>query len=212
MPSTILYDYWQSSSSFRVRIALNLCGVPYQRVSVDLRHDEQRFEPHLSRNPQRMVPALLIDGTMLTQSLAIIEYLDETRNGQFLPRDPLGRARVRALAHAIAMEVQPLCNLSVARHAAEASAGAISVQSWMREFMGQGLAAVEGLLRHQETGRFCHGDRIGLADICLVPQVHNARRWDIDLSAMPTIRRIAGEIQRIPAVLAAHPEQVAPTH
>lgn len=212
MPSTILYDFWQSSASFRVRIALNLCGIPYKRITVDLRRDEHKREPHVTRNPQCMVPALLIDGLMLTQSTAIIEYLNEIQDGRFLPPDPAGRARVRALSHALAMEIQPLCNLSVARHAAEASAGAISVQSWMHFFMSKGFTAVESMLQHRQTGRFCHGDSISLADICLIPQVHNARRWDMDLSDMPTIRRIAQEIERHPAVAAAHPEQVAPTY
>jgi maleylacetoacetate isomerase len=210
MPSATLYDYWRSSASYRVRIALNLLGIAHERVPVNLLKGEHKAPEHLARHPQGLVPALEIDGLTLTQSLAILEYLDETRDARFLPRDPAGRARVRSVAYAIAMEIHPVCNLAVARHAAEASAGAIAVEGWMNAFIGPGLAAVERMLQSPGTGRFCHGDRIGMADICLVPQIYNARRWDVDLGPMPIVRRIAETLEAHPAFAAAHPDRVAP--
>lgn len=206
----ILYDYWRSSAAYRLRIALAHLGEPYEPVPVDLLAGEQGQPAHLARNPQGLVPALEIDGLMLTQSLAILEYLDETRGAGFLPDDPAGRVRVRALAHAIAMDIHPVCNLRVARHAVEASAGAITMEAWMRHFIAPGLAAVERLLDHPATGRFCHGDRLGLADICLVPQVHNARRWGVDLAPMPRIVQVVAALEALPAVQAARPESWKP--
>ncbi len=207
---TVLYDYWRSSAAYRVRIALNLIGLPYRQVAVDLLQGEQKEAANLARNPQGLVPTLEIDGRSLTQSLAIVEYLNETRNAGLLPADPAGRARVRALAHAIAMEIHPICNLSVARHAAENSAGAITMQGWMKHFIDRGLRAVEALLDHPATGRFCHGDRPGLADICLVPQIYNARRWEIDLEPLPIVRRIVAELDGLPAFAEAHPDRHQP--
>jgi maleylacetoacetate isomerase len=207
---TVLYDYWRSSAAYRVRIALNLVGLPYRQVAVDLLRGEQKEAENLTRNPQGLVPTLEMDGLVLTQSLAIVEYLDETRKAGLLPPDPAGRARVRALAHAIAMEIHPICNLSVARYAAEASAGAITMQGWMQHFIGRGLRAVEAMLDDLATGRFCHGDRPGLADICLVPQIYNARRWEIDLEPLPIVRRIVAELDGLPAFAEAHPDRHQP--
>jgi maleylacetoacetate isomerase len=206
-----LHDYWRSSAAFRVRIALNLLGIPYESAPVDLLKDEHKGEANLARNPQGLVPTLEIDGRMLTQSLAIIEYLDETRQAGLLPAEPAERARLRAIAHAIAMEIHPVCNLSVARHAAETSAGAITLPGWMQAFIGPRLAAVERLVDHPATGRFIHGDAPGLADICLAPQLYNARRWEADLRAMPIMRRIGAALDAHPAVAAAHPDRFAPS-
>ena len=203
-----LYDYWRSSASYRVRIGLNLLGLAYEAVPVDLTKGEQRSAANLRRNPQGLVPALEVDGLLLTQSLAILEYLDEKRRAGWLPADPGGRARVRALAQAVAVDIHPVCNLRVARHA-EAKGG-IPMADWMGHFIPLGLEGVEGLLTRGETGRFCHGDRISLADICLVPQVYNARRWNVSLDPFPRVRAIAEACEALPAFAAAHPDRVQP--
>lgn len=206
----ILHDYWRSSAAYRVRIALNLLGLPFESRPVDLLKGEQRGPANLARNPLGLVPTLEIDGLCLTQSLAVLEYLDETRGTGFLPADPAGRARVRALAHAVAMEIHPVCNLRVARHAVDASGGAIAQEDWMRHFIGLGLGGLEALLGDGRAGRFCHGDEVTLADLCLVPQLYNARRWGLDLAPFPRIARIDAALQELPAVQAAHPDRVAP--
>ncbi|PLL10406.1 maleylacetoacetate isomerase [Tabrizicola sp. TH137] len=206
MPRIVLHDYWRSSSAYRVRIALNLTGLPYARVEVNLAAGAQALPAHLALNPQGLVPVLEIDGLRLTQSLAILDYLEETRGPGFLPAGPADRARVRALAHAIAMDIQPVCNLRVARHAAGDDPAAMA--AWMGHFITLGLAGVEGLL--QGGSPFCHGDRPSLADICLVPQVYNARRWGVDLAAFPRLTGIADRAGALPAFAAAHPDQTRP--
>ena len=203
-----LYDYWRSSASYRVRIGLNLLGLAYEAVPVDLTKGEQREGENLARNPQGLVPALEIDGLLLTQSLAILEYLDETRAAGWLLPDAAGRARVRALALAVSADIHPVCNLRVARHA-EAN-GRIPMADWMGHFIPLGLEGVEGLLARGETGRFCHGDTVSLADICLVPQVYNALRWKVSLDPFPRIRAIAEACESLPAFAAAHPDRVMP--
>lgn len=206
----ILYDYWRSSAAYRLRIALGLLGLDHETVSVNLLTGEHRGAENLGRNPQGLVPSLAIDGHILTQSLAILEYLDETRHAGFLPADALGRARVRALAYAITMEIHPVCNLSVARHAVTASNGAITIEAWMARFIAPGLAAFEAMLDHPATGRFCHGDTLSLADLCLVPQVYNARRWGVDVTSHSRITAIMGHLETLPAIVAAHPDNFKP--
>lgn len=208
--AAVLYDYWRSSASYRVRIALGLAGIGWDSVPVDLVAGAQRSAAHLARNPQGLVPALDIDGLLLTQSLAIVEYLDETRGLGLLPADAAGRARVRALAHAIAMEIAPVCNLSVRAFAAEISGGAVSADDWQRRFIGAGLAAFDAMLDHPATGAFCHGDRPTLPDICLIPQIYNARRVGLDVASFLRIAPIVARLEAIPAFAAAHPDHHKP--
>lgn len=212
MNDTILFDYWRSSASYRVRIALNMLAIPYKSVPVDLLRGEHKQPEHLARNPQGLVPALQINGHILTQSLAIVEYLTETRpNTTLLPADPLGRHRVRALSYAIAMDIHPVCNLGVAAYVMQQSSDPDAARSaWMRKFIGEGLTAFERLLDNPTTGSFCHGDTPSMADLCLVPQVYNARRWNADLSACPRTVEIADRCAVLPAFAAAHPDQAAP--
>lgn len=207
---TVLYDYWRSSAAYRVRIALNLLGIAYEAVPVDLIDASHRAPEHMARNPQGLVPVLDIDGLRLTQSVAIVEYLDETRDAGFLPADAPGRARVRSLTYAIAMEMHPVCNLSVAKFATESSGGNLVMKDWMHAFLPPRMAAVETLLAGGPTGRFAHGDAPGLADICLVPQVYNLRRWEVDMAPFPRVSAIVAAMEALPAVAAAHPDRVRP--
>lgn len=207
---TVLHDYWRSSAAYRLRIALNLAKIPYDIVSVDILAGEHQERANLARNPQGLVPTIEIDDLVLTQSLSVLEYLDETRSCNFLPKDARGRARVRALSYAIAMEIHPVCNLSVARYAVDASEGKIEIKTWMNTFIGKGLSALERMLSAPQTGQFCHGNDVSLADICLVPQLYNARRWEVDLSGLDRINAIGARLESMPEVAAAHPDKVKP--
>lgn len=212
MSDVVLYDYWRSSASYRVRIALNLCGIKFKSISIDLLKGEHGSDEHLARNPQGFVPVLEIDGIQLTQSTAIIEYLDETRDAGFLPKDAKARAHVRALANVIAMETHPICNPSVVAQmikrtdAEGGEANALRVD-WMQHFIRKGLGAFEKLLVAEATGDFCHGDKPSLADLCLVPQVYNADRWGADISDMPKLRGISQRCEALDSFAAAHPDQ-----
>ena len=206
---TVLYDYWRSSAAYRLRIALAHLGEEYASVTVNLLENAQSEPDNLARNPQGLVPTLEIDGLVLNQSLAVLEYLDETRDPGFLPKDPAGRAKVRALSYAIAMEIHPICNLHVVRHAVEASAGAITTESWMQHFITRGLSAIEAMLSDAKHG-YCYGSKLSMADICLVPQIYNARRWGVDLSALSKISAVIANLETHPAVQAAHPDNCKP--
>jgi len=205
---TVLYDYWRSSAAYRVRIGLSLAGIDWRRVEVDLLTGEHKGAENLARNPQGLVPTLEIDGQVFTQSLAILEYLDETRGLGWLPGDAAGRAKARALAHAIAMEIHPVCNLAVARYATENSGGGITMEGWMRHFIGPRLAAFDAMLEPGHT--FCHGPAPGLADICLVPQLYNAARWGVDPAQFPRAAEIGARLAALPAFAAAHPDRWEP--
>ncbi len=198
-----LYDYWRSSASYRVRIALGLSGLEWESIPVNLVEGAQRSPSHLDLNPQGLVPVVQLDGEVMTQSLAIIEYLDETRYLGLLGETPLDRARIRALSHAIAMEIHPICNLLVAKYAVAESDGGITMESWMRHFITRGLVAFERML---DGSDHCYGSNVTLADICLVPQLYNAHRWGVDLGSMPRIRRIEAALEKIPAFADAHPD------
>jgi maleylacetoacetate isomerase len=193
-----------------VRIALNLKDIAYQAVSIDLQTQQHGGAEHRARNPQGFVPALDIDGSMMTQSLAIIEYLDSRNPAPaLLPADPAEAARLRAIAYAIAMEIHPICNPSVVAHHAAAFDGSDDDRKiWMQHFIDKGLRAVEVLANHPASGRFLHGDSPGLADIVLVPQLYNARRWDVPLDDMPRLTAIDAACRDLPAFAAAAPEAV----
>jgi len=205
-----LYDYFRSSAAYRVRIAFNLKGVtPDERTFVHLRMGNQRAQDYLALNPQGLVPALeLDDGAVLTQSLAIIEYLDEAYpEPPLLPADAADRARVRAIALQIACEIHPLNNLRVLNYLV-GTLGLSREQKdgWYRYWIDVGFEALEKTLSHDTaTGRFCHGGQPTLADICLVPQIANARRFSIDMSPYPTLTRIEGACRELPAFAAAEP-------
>jgi maleylacetoacetate isomerase len=211
MTDTVLYDYWRSSASYRVRIALNLLGIAHESVGIDLLKQAHKEPEHRARNPQGLVPALEIDGLMLTQSLAIIEYLDETRSAGFLPEDAADRARVRSLSYIIAMEIHPVCNSSVVADVMERTGGGDAVRSeWMQHYIRKGLAAFEEKLADGRSGTFCHGDEPTMADICLMPQLYNANRWGADLSGLDRIAAIAANCAGLEAFAAAHPDVVGP--
>jgi maleylacetoacetate isomerase len=209
MTEVILHDYWRSSSAYRVRIGLNLLGIAYRSSPVDLTKGAQRDPEHLKSNPQGLVPVLEIDGLRMTQSLAILEYLDETRGAGFLPTDPASRARARALAYAVAMEIQPVCNLRVAQHAVSLG-GTATMEGWMTHFIALGFQGLETMLTQGPGTPFCQGDQPGLADLCLIPQMYNARRWSVDLTPFPRISAIAARLEALPAIAAAHPDRVRP--
>ena len=208
MSETVLFDYWRSSASYRVRIALNLANIPYQAVSIDLVAGTHRTAEHLARNPQGLVPVLDIDGHSFTQSLAIIDYLNTTRNLDLLPQDPVQRARAQALAQAIAVDIHPVCNLSVVKHATRGEEPART--DWMQHFITPGLAAFEILLKGFDQKPYCIGSAPSLADICLMPQLYNAERWGADYSGCPRIIKAANACRDHPAFIAAYPDAVQP--
>lgn len=189
-----LYTYFQSSCSYRVRIGLALKGLDFESAFVHLRRGEQRSTAHLERNPQGLVPALVDGDLVLGQSLAILEYLEEQYpEPPLLPKAPAQRARVRQIACAIACDIQPLQNFGVLmRLKCELDASDEETARWVKGVIEPGLAAVEALLTASASGDgFCFGERPTLADVCLVPQVHNARRFGCDLSKCPTVVRVA---------------------
>lgn len=205
-----LHGYFRSSAAFRVRIALDLKELDYQSIPVHLRRGDQRKSDFLGVNPQGLVPVLEDNGERLIQSLPIIEYLDETYpEPPLLPRDAGGRARVRGLAAIVACDIHPLNNLRVLRYLHRTfGQDEAALASWYNHWIAEGFGAVEALLAgDRRTGRFCHGDAPGLADIVLVPQVVNAERYRLDLAPYPTITRIFETCMTLDAFAAAHPER-----
>jgi maleylpyruvate isomerase len=207
-----IYTYYRSSSAYRVRIALNLKELDYDAEYVHLTRNggEQFGNAYTVVNPQNLVPALEIDGEIFTQSLSIIEYLDEVYGGAaLLPKDAAGRARVRQLALSIACEIHPLNNLRVLNYLT----GPLQLTDekkteWYCHWVALGLSALEQKLSADRlTGVFCHGDRPTLADCCLVPQIYNARRFGCDLNDYPAIRRIVESAETLDAFQRAHPDR-----
>ncbi len=204
-----LYGYWRSSAAYRVRIALNLKGLEATQHPVNLRTGEHRGDAYRRLNPQGRVPALVDDGVTYTQSVAILEYLDERYpEPPLLPETPQQRARVRALVQLVASDMHPVNNLSVLQYLVEVlGAGDEQKIAWYRHWIKEGFTALEAMLADDgRTGRFCHGDTPGMADLCLVPQVYNARRFKCDLSAYPTIVGIDAACAELDAFRNAKPE------
>ena len=205
-----LYTYFRSSASYRVRIALHLKGLPFESVPVHLLKDGgmQHSDTYQGISPARLVPILADDGHAVTQSLAIMEYLEETHpTPALLPADALGRARVRALAQTIACEIHPLNNLRVLQYLQhDLKVDESTKADWYRHWITLGFTALEAMLANSpDTGTFCHGNTPGLADCCLVPQVANSRRFATPLEAFPTIRRIEEACLALPAFQRAAP-------
>jgi len=205
-----LHNYFRSSAAYRVRIALALKGLAYEYVPVHLPRGEQRLPGYTALNPQGLVPALITEGVTITQSLAIIEYLDERHPAPpLLPATAQARARVRAIALAIACDIHPLNNLRVLQYLTKVLAvGDDAKNAWYRHWVQIGLAALETqLCADPATGQFCHGDAPSLADVCLVPQIANARRYDVPLDAYPTLLRIDAHCRAQPAFATAAPDR-----
>ncbi|OOG55525.1 maleylacetoacetate isomerase [Rhodanobacter sp. C03] len=209
----VLYGYWRSSAAYRVRIALNLKGLSYESRPVHLVRDggEQHAAAYRSVNPQGLIPCLLDGDRVITQSLAIMEYLDDIHpelETALLPVDARGRARVRALAMVVACDIHPLGNLRVLQQLeSQFSADETQRGEWSRHWIASGFKALEAMLAdHAATGRYCHGDTPGLADACLVPQFYNALRWKLPLDDYPTLRRICQACNDLEAFQRAAPE------
>ncbi|MGN5375098.1 maleylacetoacetate isomerase [Sphingomonas hankookensis] len=210
MSGYTLYDYHRSSAAYRVRIALNLKGVAWHGVPVSLLKGEQRSAEHLARNPQGLVPVLDIGGgTVLTQSLAILDWLDAVHaEPRLFPADPIDRARALALALVIVADIHPIDNLRVLRRLeVQFGADADARANWYRHWIAQGLDALEAAA---PVEGYFGGEAPGVVDCCLVPQLYNARRFDLDLSPWPRLVAVDARAAVLPAIQAAHPDAVAP--
>lgn len=209
-PGLVLYSYWRSSSSYRVRIALNLKGLDYDQRTVDLvgGGGEQKSPEYRAINPLGLVPALAHGDALVAQSVAICEYLEEVFPAPALmPDDAAGRARVRSIVQSIASEIQPLNNLAVLQYLGDSMGqGKAAVQGWYEGWIARGFAAIETWLKSASTGRFCHGDYPTLADCYLVPQVYNAERFGCDLTPYPRLMDIAALCRSLDAFSRAEPE------
>ena len=204
-----LYTYFRSSAAFRVRIALNLKGLAYEPVFVHLPKGEHRKPEYAAVDPQGLLPTLVDDRYALSQSLAIMEYLEERHpRPALLPSDPIGRARVRSLALLVACEIHPLNNLRVLQHLKrQLGQSEEQVNTWYRHWIADGLAKLEADLGHGGTGRYCHGDSPTMADCCLVPQIFNAKRYDSDLAPYPTALRVFDACMKLEAFDRAQPSK-----
>ena len=207
-----LYSYWRSSAAYRVRIGLNLKRLDYALVPVHLVRDggQQHAPDYAALNPQQLVPALRDGERVLTQSLAILEYIEETRpQPPLLPVDAAGRARVRALAQLVACDIHPLNNLRVLQFFdRQWNVPQPERDEWVKHWIGEGFAAAEAMVaEHPSTGSFCEGNTPTMADCCLVPQVYNARRFGVDMARFPTLHRIEAACLELPAFDAARPER-----
>ena len=208
MTDLALHNYFRSSTSVRVRAALNLKGLSYDYIPLSLLKGEQANAEHLALNPSGLVPTLVTPQGPLPQSLSIVEWLDEVHpEPPLLPSDPWGRARVRSLAHIVALDIHPVNNLRILKHLeSEHGVDAPGKAAWFRTWANAGMRALETRLGSEpETGDFCHGNTVGLADLCLYAQVLNNARFEVDMSPYPTITRIHTNCMAIPALAQAAP-------
>lgn len=204
-----LYTYFRSSAAFRARIALNIKGIAYESMPKKFATNEHRAPEYLALNPQGLIPALDTGAAVLSQTLAIIEYLDETfPTPPLLPADPIGRARVRSLALSIACDIHPLNNMRVLNYLRkDLSHDEAQVKEWCRHWIALGFAGIEASAREYSGGRkFLYGDAVTMADVCLVPQMFNARRANLDLAPFPTLVSIVAHLESLPAFADARPE------
>lgn len=201
-----LYSYWRSTTSYRVRIALNLKGFAYEQVTVDLVAGEQSAEEYSSLNPGQGVPTLVLeDGSVLTQSMAILDWLDRAHpDPALLPADPLGRAQALAAALGIATDIHPVNNLRVVGKLKSLGYSQDEIVAWMNDWMARGFTAFAQLIRGDTP--FCFGESPGLADICLIPQLYNARRWELDLTPFNRLTDIEARCLALPTFDNARPE------
>ena len=208
MSTAVLYDYYRSSAAYRVRIALNLKGIPYESRPVNLLHSEQRGDEYRELNPQGLVPMLEIDGHRLTQSLSIMVYLDQVYpDHPLMPRDPVDGAHVRAMALTIACDIHPLNNLRVLKYLSnELGLPQEERDAWYIHWIREGLPALETLAK-PGAGKFLFGDEPTIADVCLVPQLFNARRFNVPLDDFPTLLRADESANKLEAFAAAHPDR-----
>eukprot|EP01120_Amphizonella_sp_Union-15-10_P012511 TRINITY_DN5575_c0_g1_i1.p1 TRINITY_DN5575_c0_g1~~TRINITY_DN5575_c0_g1_i1.p1 ORF type:complete len:215 (+),score=41.90 TRINITY_DN5575_c0_g1_i1:99-743(+) len=202
----VLFSYFRSSCSYRVRIALAYKGIEYEYKAVNLLKGEQREEAFAKINPTKLVPALkLPDSTILTESLAIIEYLEETYpQPSLLPKDAIGRAKVRSLSEVIACDIQPIQNLRILQHRL---IGETNRSDWASEWITAGFDSFEAMLK-DFSGKYCYGDNVTLADLCLVPQILNSQRFNLDLSKWPTIKKVYENLMEVEAFKVAHPSKM----
>jgi maleylacetoacetate isomerase len=204
-----LYTYFRSSAAYRVRIALNFKGIDHQSVPVDLRPAAHRLPDYMALNPQGLIPALEDSGTVISQSVAVIEYLEETHPAPLLlPRSPLDRARVRSLALAVVCDIHPLNNLRVLNYLrSPLGQGEEAVDAWYRHWIAEGFRGLEEEARRASgDGRHMFGTGVTLADVCLVPQMFNARRFKCDLEPFPRLRTICAHLETLPAFSRAAPD------
>lgn len=208
MPSAVLYDYYRSSACYRVRIALNLKRIDYEARAINLATGAQKDDAYRDLNPQGFVPMLVMDGQSIIQSLAICDFLDAAvKEPPFVRHDPADRAHVLALALTIACDIHPLNNLRILKYlGAELAVEEGSRNAWYRHWVAEGLAALEALAAPRARG-WLFGDEPSLADICLVPQLYNARRFEVPLDAFPTLLRADATATAHPAFAAAHPDR-----
>jgi maleylpyruvate isomerase len=203
----VLHEYWRSGTSYRTRIALNIKGLAYRSVGHDLRTGEQKSEEYLALNRQGLVPALVAGGLVLTQSCAILEWLDETYpEPPLLPRDPDSRAIVRAMAMIVACDIHPLNNLRVLKTIGDFGAGEAAKAAWAARWIGDGFAALERMIA-EHGGQYAFGDSLTIADCHLVPQVYSARRFGVPLDSYPMLGAAAANAEQEPEVAAAHPDR-----